>query len=103
MLTFNFYCSIYQEVLKWFSPKYEKQIRANFPKKFVDTSGGISKEQKLVNAIQVVKVFNQLFNKRETDEDRKQKKEKATESDKQFIEHSGETPVQKKKSKKRNA
>jgi len=92
-----------KEVLGTFDERYHSQVRSNFAKKFVDTSAGISKEQKHLNAIGMVKQFNQLFNRRETIEDRRQKRELATLSDQQFIDDTGTTPAGKNKNKKRTA
>ena len=74
----------------------------NFPDKMHDTSAGISKEEKHLNAVNLVKSINTIFNKKETAADREQKNMVATESDKQFIDDTGATPARKTTNRRKN-
>ena len=87
--------------MKLFPKKYHTQIKSNFARVIEDTSGGIPLEKKHLNAWSMVRSFNAIFNKRESDEDKTQALEAPNTSDQQFIDDSDESPEKKKPSKKR--
>ena len=74
----------------------------NFPDKMHDTSAGISKEEKHLNAVNLVKSINTIFNKKETVADREQRKMVPTESDQQFIDDTDASPARKTANKRKN-
>ena len=75
-----------EAALRMVPSKYKFQILNQFQKIPKDYSKGINKEDMHANMVSIVTYFQGLFNRREKTLDKRQGRERPTDSDAQFIE-----------------